>query len=199
MKAPTNTSKMAMKDFFDMLADQMLTGRSIENQEARGQQELVESSVLPTELRNNAMEALLQAGVIFLGPVEGDKLFQYVELPEGWKLDATKHSMHSNLLDEKGRVRAGIFYKAAHYDRRASLHTVPRYSVAVDYDHKPKDEFVVNVLDCDKVIFSTEPVKMDRQSVDLYKAEQAVIAQARAWVTERFPQWERHDAYWGDE
>lgn len=53
---------------------------------------------------------------------EDDDLFFQVELPEGWRIAPTDHSMHSDLLDADGEIVAGIFYKAAFYDRRADIH-----------------------------------------------------------------------------
>lgn len=108
------------EDGLDLLARAMATGSSsdaILGQEAAGQQSFVKSTTLPAEIRGK--EILEAAGVKFLGPVEGDDLFQYVELPEGWKKEPTDHSMWSKLVDEQGRERASIFYKAAFYDRRA--------------------------------------------------------------------------------
>ena len=45
-------------------------------------------------------------------------------MPNGWKKQATDHSMWSELIDDKGKVRATIFYKAAFYDQRAFLNLV---------------------------------------------------------------------------
>jgi len=92
-------------------------GRAIMDQESAGQQSFVSSDTLPTDLRGK--EILEAAGVKFLGVVEDDDMFQYVELPDGWKKVPTDHSMWSNLVDEQGRVRASIFYKGAFYDRSA--------------------------------------------------------------------------------
>ena len=104
-----------------MLADAMSRGSSdglIEESEKRGQQSFVNSDTLPTEGDRKELEA---AGVRFLGPVEGDPIFTYVELPEGWKKVATDHDMWSKLVDAEGVERASIFYKAAFYDRSAFL------------------------------------------------------------------------------
>lgn len=68
-----------------------------------------------------ARETLETAGVKFGEVVEGDSLFQYVELPVGWKKQGTDHDMWSSLHDENGKEVATIFYKAAFYDRRAHL------------------------------------------------------------------------------
>ncbi len=58
-------------------------------------------------------------GIEFLQ--EADDLFVFAILPDGWKKQATDHDMHSELIDDKGVVRARIFYKAAFYDRSASI------------------------------------------------------------------------------
>jgi hypothetical protein len=93
----------------------------VPDMESAGQQSFVGSDTLPTEMSTDDRSALEAAGVKFGDEVPGDPLFQYVELPEGWSKKGTDHAMHSELLDEKGRVRAYIFYKAAFYDRRANL------------------------------------------------------------------------------
>lgn len=93
----------------------------IEEQEARGQMELVSSEVLPSTGSWGELEKL---GVKRGAHVEGDDMFVYAELPAGWKKRRTDHSMWSELIDENGVVKANIFYKAAFYDRSAHIHTV---------------------------------------------------------------------------
>jgi hypothetical protein len=46
--------------------------------------------------------------------------------------------MHSDVLDDKGRKRFGVFYKAAFYDRSCMLSFVSRYEVFRQYigDHE---------------------------------------------------------------
>lgn len=115
--------KPRKEDELDTLMRAMDTGSAssaIYAQEAAGQKSFVGSTTLPTEVQRK--ELLEAAGVKFLGPVEGDNLFQYVELPEGWQKQPTDHSMWSKLVDEQGRERASIFYKAAFYDRRATAY-----------------------------------------------------------------------------
>ena len=91
-------------------------------QEQRGQEEFVRSAQLPTDIAGK--EILEAAGIVFGEPHEKDPLFCDAVLPPGWTKRATEHSMWSELLDEHGRVRATIFYKAAFYDRRAFLRAV---------------------------------------------------------------------------
>ncbi len=52
----------------------------------------------------------------------GDHLFYDVTLPEGWKITPTEHPMWSNLVNNKGKIIANVFYKAAFYDRGAHTH-----------------------------------------------------------------------------
>lgn len=59
----------------------------------------------------------------------GDKLFRPANLPPGWEIRVTEHHLWSALVDEHGRRRALIFYKAAFYDRDASI-TVSRRFIA---------------------------------------------------------------------
>ncbi len=93
----------------------------IEASEAAGQRQLVESCQLPVECLHDGRGELEAAGVVFGEPCEDDPLFCVAQLPAGWKKRGTDHSMWSDLIDDEGRVRATIFYKAAFYDRRAHM------------------------------------------------------------------------------
>lgn len=92
----------------------------IEAQEARGQQELVASTDLPSDTRGTD-EAFIALGFSFGEPHAHDPLFRPTTLPQGWTKTGTDHSMHSVIRDEQGRDRVGVFYKAAFYDRRADM------------------------------------------------------------------------------
>jgi len=88
----------------------------IESQERAGQQELVNSSQLP---KRGIEEACKEITVI--GDSKEDALFVDVKLPKGWKIIEDNPPYWSALIDEKEKVRAKIFYKAAFYDRRAFI------------------------------------------------------------------------------
>ena len=98
-------------------------------QEARGQQELVESSQLPIEgLLGKERPRWEALGLKILDDqASDDPLFCQVELPPGWRKVPTDHPLWTHLVDEGGKVRAEIVYKAAYYDRyaRVSLKTDP--------------------------------------------------------------------------
>lgn len=107
----------------DPAETKLLAGMEAEGiyaQERQGQAQVLASTTLPTEsyTDDSEFEAL---GFTFGAQVPGDPLFREATLPEGWSRKGTEHSMHSEIVDERGIVRASIFYKAAFYDRKASL------------------------------------------------------------------------------
>lgn len=104
--------------------DKLLTampgdGSGIEAQEARGQKQLLESTVLPT--RGSEDPTFVELGFVFGDPVKGDPLFREATLPAGWTKKGTDHSMWTTIEDERGIERVAIFYKAAFYDRSAHM------------------------------------------------------------------------------
>jgi len=99
---------------------------AIEAQETAGQRELVNSSQLPIKVNSpygiDIREKYQSMGILILDrKKDDDALFYDVILPKDWKLTATDHSMWSNLIDDEGKIRANIFYKAAFYDRDAFI------------------------------------------------------------------------------
>jgi hypothetical protein len=170
------------------LAEVMMVGLpgGIERQEAAGQAELCRAEVLPKDCPRATLEAF---GVKFGD--DHDELFVNVTLPAGWAKRATDHAMYSDLLDDKGRKRASIFYKAAFYDRRADMHVVRRYSVNVYLDGSDKDHYRGAVLDGTTEIHGLGEVMRDR-----YEEREGQRKQGIAWLTERFPRWEDATAYW---
>lgn len=107
------------------------TSRLIEAQEKIGQQQLVASDRLPADLRNDraAFEAV---GFVFGDPDPADPLFMPVTLPDGWSKQASSHEMWSYVVDQLGRRRVRVFYKAAFYDRRAHAGLSSVYSYVED-------------------------------------------------------------------
>lgn len=121
MKTPTNMTTAVARGEPETFP--LLLPGGIEASERRGQAELVESSVLPTQMDpdREAYEAL---GFRFGEAVGGDPLFIHADLPPGWTRQAANHAMWSHLLDAEGRHRVTVFYKAAFYDRRAHMRLV---------------------------------------------------------------------------
>jgi len=188
------------------------TSGGIEAQEARGQRDFVASDILPMRCNYGTREQLEAMGIIFGEPV--DDLFVEVQLPEGWEKIPTDHSMWSKLLDEKGRERATIFYKAAFYDRSAHLSLSRRFSYGVkpvcgydDPDYRQHEWHCV-VTDCDEVVWtSDERVEPEPEySLDDEEKKQAwrgwsdrketMGELGLAWLEEYYPDWQNPLAYW---
>lgn len=162
------------------------TPGGIEAQEARGQQELVNSSTLPKECPRADLEAM---GMVFGADV--DDLFTSVTLPPGWSKAATEHHMWSDLLDDKGRRRAAIFYKAAFYDRRADMHLVTCISVSRHY-YDETNETDAYVVSADTGVLFQTP----RMMRDDWSAIDAAEKEAHAWADSHYPDRRDPAAYW---
>lgn len=199
--SPVNTAQQVQDNpLLGLITAMEPEGRGILAQEAQGQRSFVGSDTLPTDINRHggydARAILEAASVKFLDVVKGDEMFQYVELPSGWKKDGTDHSMWSKLVDDKGRERASIFYKAAFYDRSAHMSLTCRFGVSFDYDRLNKEKVAVaNVTDGGKVIHTTEPVvsaEGDKQW-DLSDKARGLAVQ---WLGQNHPDWQNPAAYW---
>jgi hypothetical protein len=176
-----------------------LTPGGIEAQEAAGQVALVNSAVLPKTMLNGCTREKLEAmGIRFLD--DADQIFVNVQLPSGWKKQATDHSMWSDLLDDKGRKRAAIFYKAAFYDKHAHISLCSRYSVdnhgfADEHGNSVKfgqhSHLITTCKDGETVIH----VGLLRAQ-DAYGLSENHYALAESWLNENFPEWQNPLSYW---
>lgn len=101
----------------------------VEDMEAAGQRQIVHSDRVPTE----GSEALVELGFTLGDQDPHDDLFRAASMPAGWKREGSDHAMWSYILDDLGRRRVSIFYKAAFYDRRAfcRAETVRSYADAL--------------------------------------------------------------------
>lgn len=177
----------------------------IEASEAAGQSEFVNSEQLPVEGSDHPAFAAM--GVVMGKPTPGDPIFRDAKLPPGWRKKATDHSMWSHLVDEKGRERAAIFYKAAFYDRSAHMQPTCRFLIAnkwyddANYQGDAKTRRIQHeVRDADKtVLYATEATEVDAKD---WQAEgdvtKAQVFACAAWLHERFPKWEDASAHWDD-
>jgi hypothetical protein len=142
-RTPRNTARAMQDPAEQMLALGASWGRGpsefIGEQEAAGQREIVHSDVIPSRLNYCTEDDLTALGFKLGDAVDGDPMFRHATLPEGWEREGSAHAMWSHLLDELGRKRASIFYKAAFYDRDAfiSVTTVSGYVSSQAYDKQP--------------------------------------------------------------
>lgn len=206
MKAPVNTAvpdnvtgTVGGTEALLKIITGMEQGVVIEASEAEGQKSLVSSDTLPTDGLDAVVAACPQ--IKKLGAVQDDPLFTYVELPSGWTKKATEHAMWSHLLDDRGRQRASIFYKAAFYDRRAHIH--PNRRFAIEHDYKAMNDGIIrtNVQDCGQITRTFVHTcrvheAMSHDEVARYKRENN--AAALAWLEAQYPDWENDGAYWDE-
>lgn len=140
MSGPENTSKTWSPEMLLLTAlSEGGTDSYITGMEAAGQRQLIESTSLPTDTSDSDAD-FVAVGFAFGEPDPGDPIFRPATLPEGWGRKGSDHSMWSYLVDEHGRRRVSVFYKAAFYDRSAfmRLKTVYSYvSELVDADELP--------------------------------------------------------------
>jgi len=186
------------------------TPGGIEAQEARGQRDFVANETLPVKINGGSREQFEAMGIVFLDRGHGDDLFVPVHLPQGWKKVPTDHSMWSDLVDDKGRKRASVFYKAAFYDRDAFMGVERRFHYGSEpilgYNDPNYREggYHCVVTDCGKVIWKSEeqvepepPYDEDRQTwLDWQNRRDGLARLGKAWLDEHCPLWEDCLAYW---
>jgi hypothetical protein len=123
-KTVENTGTMQRRTRLPPGSSAKAFGSAIEEMEIEGQRQLVKSDVIPwkgAEHPSDMRDVMITQGFEFHGRVENDALFQYVTLPEGWKVRPTDHYLWTHIEDEHGEDRYAMFYKAAFYDRRARI------------------------------------------------------------------------------
>lgn len=119
------------------LASALITGGNdafIGDQEKAGKQQLLTSDRLPSEM-DEGRAAFEAVGFTFGEPDPADPLFLPATLPTGWTRQAGDHDMWSYVIDEQGRRRVAVFYKAAFYDRSAFMRLVSVTSYVWDHVH----------------------------------------------------------------
>lgn len=179
-----------------------MTPGGIEAQEKRGQMEQSKKQTLPLDLgqrRDGNLEDT-RAPWIALGFKFGktvEDIFTECEFPSGWKKAPIDHSMWSDIVDDKGRKRGAIFYKAAFYDRKAHARLNCRFGVESDYG-RPTE--TVRVTDaCGLVEFKVSTPDWGG-SRDQAEKRQAKIDEARAacaaYLKNNFPDFASPSAYW---
>jgi len=129
-----------------------------------------------------------------------DDLFFNVQIPEGWKIEATDHSMWNNVFDNKNRKRISFFYKGAFYDRDAFANFEKRYSYSempfddyktdATYEERKANKFYGVVYDCENEIFRTEGI------INKDYFDDSLRTQCIDYLKQNFSLWEDINAYW---
>lgn len=170
---------------------------AVEMQERDGQMEMGQPGQLPTEGLDR--ELCGRIGIRIIGVVKGDELFTEVVLPEGWEVRPADDSRWTVLVDDRGRERAQMFYKAAFYDRKAHIRFERRFTAhgeptnGYDSDSFMTDNRVGIVRDCGNEIYRTDEVRHDDPVAG------GLRGQAEAWLDERHSDWRDPAAYWSEQ
>lgn len=164
----------------------------VEIAETLGQLDILAADVLPVLIFDDCGQpadrsVFEQMGIVFGNEVEGNPLFVNCTLPSGWRKEASNQAEWTYLLDEKGRQRVRIFYKAVSYDSSAHMTPVGRIYLSGDYTF-------ATVMDGEVELFRTENLPLAGQNAWVVhgKARRA----AEAWTHFYFPDWENVLAYW---
>lgn len=169
----------------------------IERQEAKGQQDSNAQRTLPIKMDWGALEKLG-----FKRGEADDNLFLKVEFPLNWNKLGTNHSLWSYLIDDRGRIRGDLFYKAAFYDRAARGTLRRRYSIGPEYPKQGRGDRVAMAVEDQEFLYDAakgeEPKVIHRIPVtgQGFEADDKADAEIRAWMKEHYPEWEDPLAYW---
>lgn len=167
------------------------TPGAIEASEKLGQIQLVRSSDMPLDLREGR-EVYEKLGFTFGEPI--DTVFQKATLPAGWTRAATDHDMHSDILDERGRKRVAVFYKAAFYDRHAHAYLIQRFTVGNRYDPAQRYAYAGAAI-----TDGGEPTKFLPHADDKdWKSQDALVQKLLVELTTERPNWQDPTAYWDE-
>jgi hypothetical protein len=197
----TNTSSEVRRDPLTTFVKAVMPN-GIEAMEKQGQVEFVTSDILPTEIQDpwvndnvkGSGRKILEAwGFTFGKVVGGDTIFTQAKLPPGWTKRGSDHDMWSHILDEQGRERCSIFYKAAFYDRSAHMGISNRYRTDIEYeDEKLRQGGRSRGLakEGTRVIFTGEWHSNPTEGTDherKYGAYEAAQKDAREWFKANIP------------
>jgi hypothetical protein len=156
-------------------------------------------TTLPTKMSEESREALELAGVTFGEQSPKDKLSTYAKLPAGWQKFKTDYSEWLILLDEKGRVRATLFYSTDGQTSR--LNVQRRFNVSyTECDGRWFGELkVIGVVTNGMgVVYRTQLFYYYPQNHHTSRGITRLIAKAaaEAWLDQEHPLWRDPSAYW---
>jgi hypothetical protein len=194
----------------------------IEQQEAEGQTSFVASTHMPIKInagpRCGGEKVYTDMGIKVLGIDPNDQLFFNVVLPDGWQKKPTGHSMWNDLLDNLGRKRGSIFFKAAFYDYEAFFNQDCRFYIRVEptdaykseisYEEREALPIIGRVYDGDtQIVFETVPAQRENAKTREERTaeywdkqdeiKKSLQDQCEAWLIQNgYPDYKNPNAYW---
>lgn len=138
---------------------------------------------------------------------EYDDLFLSVELPEGWEIRTTGHSMWNEVYDNNGRRRIQYFYKAVSYDRDAFTNFDCRYNFRIEpfdkyesdatYEERMLKPWTVVLTDSGEVTKILD-TRQPNSKVSYQNIQDELRDIGQNYINEHFPNWNDINAYWDD-
>lgn len=179
----------------------------IEAQEKQGQIEQSFSDTLPVDgtSTEDARKQFEVLGFIFkmdrtAAQNQGrDEIFVGVQFPKGWRKSPTDHSMWTDLLDDKGRKRGSIFYKAAFYDRSTYIRLNRRFCVMSDYGQGTRTVYLEDACGEIQKRGATLPAPDWNDRPEAEKRDAAIKKEEKQfsdWLKKNYPDHESTVAYW---
>ena len=109
--------------------------------------------------------------------------------------------MHTDIFDELDNKRGTMFYKAAFYDRSASMRLEPRYRICSEYNYgEVKTELLYFGNDDEKIFIAGEALVDYSLSEDDFNRESDLRAMyyelLEQSADEYYPGWRELDAHW---
>jgi hypothetical protein len=178
----------------------------LNNQEKQGQLEISNSPKLPTMYDNvyppiDSKPQLEKMGIKVLKKSIDDDLFYDIELPDGWYFKPTEHALYTELLDDKKRLRAVIFYKAVSYDRKSAITFATCYRVVTS---RTNDSYTAYATNNNRTVFTNtiyrkEKIKYEDSLIACKEDSLIACKNVKNFLNERFPDWRDINAYWDEE
>jgi hypothetical protein len=167
--------------------------RAFDEAQRAGQGELVAARAenvlsLPTALRD-PRELFEAMGLVFGETPKDDPMFTPTTVPEGW-----------SVVDDRGRPRASIFYKAAFWDREAFMRVLSRFRIERDYESADaRDRSVTRMRVYDAAlpgyIHTVEGQNHTHGEYD-HELDVTLLASAETWLSAHHPTWKQRGGGW---
>lgn len=136
---------------------------------------------------------------------EYDDLFYTVELPDGWEIKPTDHSMWNDVIDSKGRKRISFFYKGVFYDRDAFSNFENRYSFTIlpfdeyksdaTYEERKFKPWRLFITDCGQKIKKIMETVVETND-EYLQLDDTLRLEGKHYLDAAYPQWEDINSYW---
>jgi hypothetical protein len=189
---------MRKPDELDKTVELLFGAAGLRIREEIGQNDVAHDDRLPIEM------GLSDEQLTALGFKLGENLdsqFRKATFPKGWKKRPfPDHHMWNYILDDKGRIRARFFFKAAAYDYDAHGDFRTRFGVESVSTGEGVLEGIAAVdrsdpYDREKHWAGTLGIRLQVFPTANYSDEKP-RKKAEAWLTEKHPNWKDPLAYW---